>query len=267
MTTDEYAPLADLYDLWSADMADDIPFYVAEAVASGGPVLEVGAGTGRVTAPIARAGIPIVGTDVSPSMLDRARKRVAADGLGDRVELVEADMRRFDLGRTFPLVILPFRVLAHALTTEDQVATLRAIRSHLAPGGRLVFNLPVPSVEDLATSDGLRREGRYRLDDDASSSIPGTDAVLWRHAEYEPGSQLLRMAFVVDHLDPDGTVARRVYGESTARQCTPGELEHALVRTGFRLVDRWGWFDRRPFDAHAPEMVWAAVRDDTWRRT
>jgi SAM-dependent methyltransferase len=256
---DEYAAIADVYDLWSADVTADVPFYVSEARSSGGPVLEVGVGTGRVAVAIARAGVEVVGIDVSPSMLARARRRVADEAMTDRIELIEADMRGFELGRTFPLAVLPYRVLSHALTTDEQLRTLKAVREHIQPGGRIVFNLPVPTGAELRGTDGLHREGRFRLDD-------GTDAVLWRQTDLEPATQLLRSAFVVDHLDGDGRVTARVHGESTSRLAAPGEIEHALARAGLRLVDRWGWFDRRPYGPDSTELVWAAVREDAWRR-
>lgn len=256
---DEYAVLAQIYDLWSADMSDDIPFYVSEAVASGGPVLEVGVGTGRVASAIARAGVDVVGIDVSPSMLSRGRERLAASGLSDRVELFEADMRAFDLGRTFPLAVLPYRVFSHALTVGDQLATLRCLRAHLPPGGRLVLNIPVPGGrEDVGRRGLLQREGRFPLED-------GREAVLFRQTDVEPATQLVRFHFVVDELDADGSVLRRVHGDTTVRLCSPGELEHALARAGFRVRERYGWFDRRPFDADAPEFVCVAVREDSWQ--
>ena len=257
--TDEYAAIAAVYDLWSADMVADVPFYVAEAVTTGGPVLEVGVGTGRVATAMARAGVEVVGIDVSPSMLALARDGLTAEGLQDRVTLVEADMRSFDLGRTFSLAVLPYRVFAHARTTDDQVRTLTAIRDHLDPGGRIVLNVTVPQIADLTAWDGLRHEGQFTLAD-------GGTAVLWRQAEYEPGTQQLTFHFVVDHLGDDGVVTRRVHGASTVRQTTPGEVDHALARTGFAVQDRWGWFDRRPFGSHAAEYVVSATRADRWTR-
>lgn len=260
MVFDEYAAIAPVYDLWSAEMSDDIPFWVREARESGGPVLEVGVGTGRVAEAIARIGIDVVGVDVSPSMLELARDRFAERGLADRVELVRADMRRLDLGDLrFPLAVLPYRVLAHALTPDELVDTLTAIREHLTPGGRLVFNLPVPGAEDLDAGGGLRRDGRYTLAD-------GTEAVVLRSSEYAPGTQQVRFDFVVDHLDGEGAVTRRVHSEMVVRQNSPGEVEHALVRAGYQLVDRWGWFDGRPFGPASTEMVVAATRKDAWRR-
>lgn len=256
---DEYAAIASVYDLWSADMTADVPFYVAEAVASGGPVLEIGVGTGRVAAAVARAGRDVVGIDVSPSMLERARGRLDGEDLSDRVDLVEADMRRFDLGRTFPLAILPYRVFAHARTVDEQVSTLAAVRDHLDPGGRVVLNVTVPHVSDLTAWDGLRHEGQFTLPD-------GGDAVLWRQADYEPGTQQLTFHFVVDHLGEGGEVTRRVHGTSTVRQTTPGEVDHALARAGFAVQERWGWFDRRPLGPHSSEYVVAATRVDRWTR-
>ena len=256
---DEYAAIAAVYDLWSADMTADVPFYVAEAVATGGPVLEIGVGTGRVATAMARAGKDVVGIDVSPSMLDRAREQLDAEGLSELVELVEADMRGFDLGRTFPLAVLPYRVFAHARTVDEQVRTLTAIRDQLDPGGRIVLNVTIPQVSDLTAWDGLRHEGQFTLPD-------GGRAVLWRQAEYEPGTQQLTFHFVVDHLAEGGEVTRRVHGTSTVRQTTPGEVDHALARAGFTVQDRWGWFDRRPLGPHSLEYVVAATRGDRWTR-
>lgn len=256
---DEYAVIAAVYDLWSADMTADVPFYVAEAVTTGGPVLEIGVGTGRVAAAVAQAGVDVVGIDISPSMLERARETLVTEEVEDRVTLVEADMRDFSIDRSFPLAILPYRVFAHARTTDEQVATLAAIRDHLDPGGRIVLNVTVPHVADLSAWDGLRHEGQFTLPH-------GGTAVLWRQADYEPGTQQLTFHFVVDHLGEGGEVTRRVHGSSTVRQTTPGEIDHALARAGFTVQERWGWFDRRPIGPHATEYVVAATRGDRWVR-
>lgn len=256
---DDYAVIASVYDLWSAEMVADVPFYVAEAAAVGGPVLEIGVGTGRVAAAMARAGIEVVGIDVSPSMLAQAERALADEDVADRVTLVEADMRAFRLDRTFPLAVLPYRVFAHARTTDEQVATLKAVRDHLDPGGRVILNVTVPHASDLAAWDGLRHEGQFTLAD-------GQQAVLWRQAEYEAGTQQLTFHFVVDDLDDDGVVTRRVHGSSTVRQTTPGEVDHALARAGFTVQERWGWFDRRPLAADATEYVVVAARGDRWTR-
>lgn len=260
---DGYDAIADVYDRWSADMSDDIAFWVSEAkqVSS---VLEVGVGTARVATAIAAAGLPIVGIDTSAAMLAQASQRridVAAvnPGVADRLELVEADMALFDLERTFPLVTLPFRVFNHALTVDDQVAVLANLRRHMTPGGRLVLTIPVPTQRDFEGTDALTHQGRFDGPD-------GTARVLWRSVAYIPASQRLTFHFVVDDLDAAGVVTQRSHGESTVRLVTPGEVDHALDRAGFEVADRWGWFDRRPYDDTSTEYIVAARRRETWRR-
>jgi SAM-dependent methyltransferase len=119
--------VADLYDLVVPYRnRPDVAFFVDEAVKSGGPVLEVGCGTGRVLIPTARAGIEITGVDSSDMMLRKCGELLAAetDDVRSRVKLAKADMRGFDLGELFRLITLPFRPFQHLLTVEDQLACL-----------------------------------------------------------------------------------------------------------------------------------------------
>src|SRR5947207_2493466 len=153
MPADDYAPIADLYDHVAPYRAlPDIPFYVDAARESGGPVLEIGCGSGRVLIPTARAGIEIPGLDLSPGMLAVCHQHLADESaeVQSRVHLVEASMTAFDLGRTFRLITIPFRPFQHLLTVRDQLACLACIRRHLAPDGRLVFDLFNPSLEAIA---------------------------------------------------------------------------------------------------------------------
>src|SRR5215471_8657379 len=141
---DEYGLIADLYDYVVPYSArQDIDFFVEAAKASGGSVLEVGSGTGRVLIPIARAGVEITGLDLSANMLQVCRRRLhdEPEAVRSRVTLKLGDMRDFDLSRTFNLVILPFRPFQHLTAAEDQIACLASIHRHLVQGGRLVLDL------------------------------------------------------------------------------------------------------------------------------
>jgi SAM-dependent methyltransferase len=171
MSNDYYTDprTAETYDAGmgaEADAMNDTPFYVGlarEAAAQDMAVLELGCGTGRVTIPIAREGIDVVGLDNAPAMLDVARRKAAADGLD--VTWVEADMRDFDLGRRFGLVIIPYRSFLHLLTDEDQRSCLAAVHRHLLPGGRLALNFfAPPSAATGADRPVISRiYGRMRL--------------------------------------------------------------------------------------------------------
>ena len=136
---------AGLYDWVFAGKHDDIPFYVEEAVSSGSPVLELGSGTGRIAIPIAKSGIEIVGLESSTEMLKVAEAKSKALGAsGSRITWTYGDMRDFSLGREFALVIIPFRGFLSLLSVEEQRSCLRCVKDHLAPGGRLVFDIFVP---------------------------------------------------------------------------------------------------------------------------
>ena len=146
---DDYA---DFYDWENAQtMARrDVPFWQRLALAAEGPVLELGCGTGRVTLPLARAGVKVVGVDLSAPMLKRARDRVRRTPLGRRARLVRADIRALPFPpNRFPLVAAPYGILQSLLREADLAATLRAVHDVLTPGGRLVIEL-VADLRDLA---------------------------------------------------------------------------------------------------------------------
>src|SRR2546422_9590575 len=152
---DEYAFVADLYDHVALyrDRAD-VSFFVEAASKAGSPVLEIGCGTGRVLIPIARAGVDIVGLDLSPHMLAVCRQRLRDEpqDVQSRVRLVEADMRRFDLGRAFTLATIPFRPFQHLLIVDDQLSCLASIHRHLVDGGTLILDVFNPSLDSLVNA-------------------------------------------------------------------------------------------------------------------
>lgn len=138
----------------------DVDFFVEMAQRSGGPVLELGCGTGRVLIPTAKSGIEIVGLDASPLMLSVCREKLLSDSkhVGSKVTgLVQGDMRAFELGRRFSLVTIPFRPFQHLLTVEDQMSCLENIRKHLVAGGKLVLDVFNPSLPHLADERYLTR--------------------------------------------------------------------------------------------------------------
>ena len=161
---------ADLYDWELAHLHhridQDVPFYRGLARALGGPVLELGCGTGRITAPLARAGIDVVGLDISHDMLRLARARGVA-------KVVQADMRRFAFAPgTFALVAIPYNSLQLLLDDDAIVGCLSVAAAHLAPHGLIAFEATDFAAEDdvddelLAEADGVRLSGSLRVDGD-----------------------------------------------------------------------------------------------------
>ena len=249
---------ADVYDSIYAYVREDIPFYVDEAMACRGPVLELGCGTGRVTIPIARAGVDIVGLDSSEAMLRVARQKaeVLSEGAGE-LDLVHADMRDFSLDRTFDLAIIPFRGFLSLLTVEDQTAALHSIGRHLSPEGKLVFSVFVPDPEVMVQPGDIPFYLRDVTDPDTGSRL-----VLWHQSTHDNHHQILFTRLIIEELDQDGVMKRRLYRDFQLRYVHRWEMHHLLELCGYRVDDLYGDFDRSPFDETSTEVVWVATKPD-----
>ena len=139
-----YDRIASFYDPWSRSVTEDVGFYVDEALASGGPVVELAVGTGRIAVPIARAGIDVIGIDSSPAMLAVARAAADDAGVSSRVDLRLGDLREPPVTERVPLVICPFRSLLHMETEEEKLRALRAARALLEPEGTIRLRRLLP---------------------------------------------------------------------------------------------------------------------------
>ena len=255
-----YGHTAEFYDYVAPyQERQDVIFFVEEARRTGGPVLEIGCGTGRVLIPTAREGIEITGLDLSKGMLAICRQRLQAEpeDVRQRVHLVEADMRSFDLGRTFHLVTFPFRPFQHLLTVEDQLACLETVRRHLVPGGRLVLDLFNPSLYFLAEDDVGQEKG-----EEPEFSMPdGRRVVRWHkivNRDLSAQVQHVELIYYVTH--PDGRKERLV-DDFPMRYLFRFEAEHLLARCGFEVEAVYGGSDRQPFGTTYPgELILLAVR-------
>src|SRR4051812_28698209 len=150
----EYDAIARLYDPWSTSVVEDISFYVDEALASGGPVVELGVGTGRIAIPIAMAGVDVIGVDSSEGMLAVCRQCADEAGVGERVDLRLGDLRTPPIDEIVDLVTCPFRAYLHLRDDAERLEALLAARALLRPGGRLVFDVFTPSRGDIEETHG-----------------------------------------------------------------------------------------------------------------
>lgn len=228
----DYDAIATLYDVWSTGVVEDISFYVDEALASGGPVVELGVGTGRIAVPTAMAGVHVIGVDASAGMLAVCGEAARAAGVADRVDLRHGDLRRPPVEERVPLVTCPFRAYLHLASDEERLEALAAARELLLPGGRLVFDVFAPSDDDIEETDGrwLERE-------------PG----IFERADWDRTAQTLTLS------------VRGAVGESsmTLWWLEPQRWQALLAESGFVVEACYGWFDRRPFDG-GEDSVWIA---------
>jgi SAM-dependent methyltransferase len=258
---DGYAAIADIYDYVGLYRdRPDVQFFVDAAARAGSPILELGCGTGRVLIPTARAGLTIVGVDGSPDMLRVCRQRLDAEppAVRDRVRLVDADMRDFDLGgQRFTLVTIPFRPFQHLLTVDDQLACLACIRRQLVEDGTLILDLFNPSLELL-----VHRTAGELSGDEPEFATPDGRHIVRRHrmVAHDRFNQVLDGELVYDVTHPDGTREEIVHAFRT-RYLFRFEAEHLLVRAGFRLDELYAGYDRSRYGSTYPgELVMVAKK-------
>jgi SAM-dependent methyltransferase len=255
---EEYAFVADLYDyVVPYRERPDVAFFVEAARESGGPILEVGCGTGRVLIPTARAGVEIVGLDLSSHMLDVCRTRVRGEPevVQSRIELVQADMRQFDLDQTFQLVTVPFRPFQHLLAVEDQLACLQSIHRHLTPGGGLLLDIFNPSLQALVR-DNLGEE----FGEEPPFTTPDGRRVVRRHkiVSRDHFNQTFRVELIYHVTHSDGREEDLVHA-FTMRYLFRFEAEHLLARCGFAVEHVYADYDKSPYGSTYPgELIFSA---------
>ena len=217
-------------------------FYRDLALKTGGPVLELACGTGRLTIPLARDGHEVVGLDASPAML--ASTQAKADAADVEITCVQADMRSFDIGRRFPLVVLCCNSLAHLTTIEHVKAGLSCVRKHLAPGGLFAFDIVNPDVRTLARAHAEC----VRLD---IGPNPSSAIAVEEIASYDSVQQVRIAQWRV--LEFDTTV--REVAPLSLRVFFPQELPLLLEMAGLELAVRYGDFAGNPLTGAALNQI------------
>jgi ubiquinone/menaquinone biosynthesis C-methylase UbiE len=220
---------ADRYDEWSAEMTEDVPFYVELAREADGPIVELAVGSGRVAIPVADAtGRPVLGIDTSPAMLAQARERATAAGV--ELELREGDMRELELDEPAGLVYCPFRGLLHVPTWPDRRRVFERVAASLQPGGRFAWNAFAFDHAIAARLDGQHQD----------EPVPHSN-------RYAVGDNRIDIT-----LDDDGT--------SSLWWATKNEWLGLIDVAGLEVEALYGDFDKRPFDDESREYVWVTRR-------
>lgn len=254
----QYSVTAEFYDhIVPYRDRQDVDFFIETALESGGPVLEVGCGTGRVLIPTARAGVEITGLELSPAMLSICREKLEREPaeVRARVTLVEGDMRSFDIGREFALATAPFRSFQHVIETDDQVACLRSIHAHLADGGRLVLDLFNPDLNRLTDGEYLR----YQEVEPEFTMPDGRKVVrVGRNLSRNLFDQVVEVELAHHVTHPDGR-EEVLADRFLLRYFFRFEIEHLLARTGFAVDRIYGDYDKSPFGSKEPgELLFIA---------
>lgn len=237
------------YDQAYRRRKEDLRFYADFAELVGGPVLELGCGTGRVSLAMAARGPEVVGVDAMAPMLARAEERAskATREIRARVKFIRGDMREVRLRRRFPLVVAPFNVFMHLYERSDVERALATVRLHLQGGGRFLFDVRVPQVVELARrSDKIYSGGTMKI------PSKGGRYHYRERFEWDPITQvqMIDLAFVGVDDPADFELTPLAH-----RQFFPAELEALLHYNGFEVLERFGDFEGGPLDAESESQI------------
>jgi SAM-dependent methyltransferase len=250
---------AQTYDASVPDWPGEIDFYrqlARKATENGQPVLELACGTGRVALQLAKGGARVTGLDLSTQMLSVARVKSA--GMAN-VDWVEGDMRSFDLGVTFGLIIIPGHAFQNILTPDDQLSCLQSTKRHLAADGVLVVHLDHQDVDWLGGLMG-DKGGALEPEETFTHPVDGRRVQALRAWWYERFTQTAIVQTIWDVFDDEGSLARRIESSPVRLHCVfRFEFEHLLGRVGFKNTAVFGDFFENSLSDESSEMVWLAA--------
>lgn len=228
-----YEGVAEFYDLFAGN--EDLPLYLEYAKKHGSPILDIAAGTGRVSLALAEAGFVVHALEKSPSMLKVFRRKTAKGEAAELITIYESDMTNFNLHTKFPMIIIPAS-FGHALTEEKQKSTLRAIKNHLRDDGVFILDLYVGElIDDYSTfQDGpvplprgeVRRSGKMTVDRE---------------------KQLMSLTLKFEVLDFGGSVAEVHVAKSSTAVICRDDADNLIQDIGFKVLEEFGDFHRNPY--------------------
>ena len=247
---------AEFYDILHSSYDADLKIYLELAKEHGDPLLELGCGTGRLLIPLAAAGHAVTGVDLSGDMLARCQEKLDIDGevTAKRVSLVQGDIRRFELGRKFNLIMAACNTILHCTTIPDLLAVFARAREHLAPGGVFAVDFSIPNVKAMIESSG-EEEVFEVIHPVRGSRIVDT---------YKATFDFARQVETIDtHLaEWDGRVLLRSTRARSERGIYfPREVALALRCSGFRIVKTWKGYRRGPLVETSQDMVYICRAD------
>lgn len=246
----DYNSIAEIYDLYvTADY--DIPFFLSEIKPVQGPILELMAGTGRLSLPLVEAGAKLTCVDSSSTMLDVLSRKLQQRGL--HAEVVCADVCQLSLPAAFDLAILPFQSFMEIIGEENQRAALEAVFASLVPGGRFICTLHNPAIRRMQVDGLLRLSGQF----------PNANGTLVVSGFEQGGNPVVSRQQFFEFFDSDGRLLEKRLLQMKFAFVEKDEFEQMAQDAGFRIAQLYGSYDRASFDpAQSPVMIWRLEKNE-----
>ena len=241
---------ADLYDLRDEGYDDDYPLTEQWARATGGPLLDLACGTGRMALRLAGLGYQVTGVDITPEMIAQARQKASQQARS--IDWVVADARTFQLGKQFSLIYMLENAWQFFLTRAGQEALLARVREHLLPEGCFLFE----------TRNLTPRNVQYprRLEPQKYQTPNGGQLVVADQQYYDPMTQIQHYTNTFTFFGPDGRELREQLVRVALRYVYPQEIEALLHYNGFEIRTCYGSWQQEPLIATSPAMIYVCQR-------
>ncbi|HPQ41673.1 MAG TPA: class I SAM-dependent methyltransferase [bacterium] len=236
------------YDLQHRDYTEDLPMYRSLANQYGGPVLELACGTGRITLVLASDGHSVCGLDVSEPMLTLARKKASKHR--DDVRFFQGDVRDFNLGRKFGLILFPFNSISHLHDQESIEGMFACVRKHLQKEGRFIISMFIPNPGYLVRDPSQRYPVSTFTDPDCG------DIVITESNTYDPVRQINHITWFYRIAGSD----HEIMIQNNMRMFFPQEFRSLLHYNGFRVETVFGGYDMRPQNKTSPMQIYMCRR-------
>ncbi|HEU5367867.1 MAG TPA: class I SAM-dependent methyltransferase [Ktedonobacterales bacterium] len=237
------------FDLEDEGYYDDYPLTAQWAREMGGPLLDLGCGTGRVALRMAALGYEVTGVDIMPEMIARARQKAAARALA--IDFVVADARSFQLQRQFSFIYMLENVFQFFLTRQDQEAMLARASDHLTPDGCFLFETRNPSL--------LNRPKLRHAEPQHFTTADGGHLVATEEQSYDPMTQIQHYTRQLTFTHPDGRHEERM-NRTALRYVYPQEMEALLFYNGLQIRATYGSWQQEPLTAASPSMIYVCQK-------
>ncbi len=245
-----YVTIARYYDAEHQDKTDDLLMYSELATEYGGPIFEVGAGTGRVMFHLAKAGYEVHGIDIEPAMLDRARQLADAHpALKKRLTFIQEDIIKYKTDSTYPLVIVPYNGLMHFHEQEQQLKVLRRLHDLTTPDGLMVLDLPNPADAFAAQDTDAMIFEKTFLEPDSGHLV-----MQYSVSSLDRTSQQIHINWIYDEVGGDGTV-KRTLAPVIFRYFFYDEIRLLLQASGFSVEAVYGSPELDPYEDGCERMI------------
>lgn len=246
-----YEGVGEFYDLFADD--SDIPFFLDYARKSGSPILDLAAGTGRVTFALAHEGFEVVALEQSPSMMTEARKKLESSpkDVSDRITLVEGSMTKFSLEQKFPLVIVP-NSFGHLLTTEDRLSAIHCVKDHLMDDGLFILDL-YPG--ELQYEHAKFEEPPAKLPDGRTVTRSGV-------MQSDIPNQLMRVELRYTVRDVDGQVVNEIDVVSGAALIFAREVDLLIRMSSMHIENEFGDFEKNPYTPDSGRRIFVLRKQE-----